>query len=119
MGKNEQQGPISLKIDTRRRSNSILSSSNNTTPLTTTAEKRRLRRESTSDSFFNHRRFSSGSSSGSNSSEVYKLTREDSERPIASEKIKKKSDHTPTTHQDTSAKNVYTHHFTVLIIISN
>ncbi|CAO3641194.1 unnamed protein product [Mucor hiemalis] len=64
--------------------------------IMTTEDKRSVRRISSSTSSINSNRRRCSSSSSSNSLEVirqYKLTREDSERPIASEKIKKKSDH--------------------------
>lgn len=61
-----------------------------------TEDKRSLQRISTSNSSTTSNRRRCSSSSSSNSSEVirqYKLTREDSELPIASEKIKRRSDH--------------------------
>lgn len=99
--------PIKLTVDTSRRSNFGLvepaSANSISTPLTgSVAEKRRLRRESTSEGFYNHRRLSSSSSTSSEVIHQYKLTREDSERPIASEKIKKRAD-----PQDNNPKNVY------------
>ncbi|GAA5803616.1 hypothetical protein EDC94DRAFT_610873 [Helicostylum pulchrum] len=94
--------PISLTIDTSRGSNSGVTEpiSGNSISSPITAEKRRLRRESTSDSFNYHRRLSSSSSASSEVIHQYKLTREDSERPIASEKVKKRSD-----HQENNIKN--------------
>lgn len=97
-----------LTIDTSLSNNDSKSeplSLSNSFHTTTPTEKRRLRRASTSDSLNtrNHRRFSSGSSS--TSSEVvhqYKLTREDSQRPIASEKVKKR----PEQHHHHHDKNV-------------
>lgn len=75
----EENMPISLTINTTR----------NFTPV----ERRRFRRASTSDNFY-HRRLSSSDSNTSSSEVVqHKLTREDSQRPIASEKIKRRSDH--------------------------
>lgn len=65
----------------------------NTTSNFTPVERRRFRRASTSDNFY-HRRLSSSDSNTSSSEVVqHKLTREDSQRPIASEKIKRRSDH--------------------------
>lgn len=80
-----------------------VSGNNSISPPIIPAEKRRLRRESTSDSFHYHRRLSSSSSASSEVIHQYKLTREDSERPIASEKVKKRSDH----QQENNIKNVY------------
>lgn len=75
----EETTPIALTVNTSR----------NFTPI----ERRRYRRASTSDNFY-HRRLSSSDSNTSSSEIVqHKLTREDSQRPIASEKIKRRSDH--------------------------
>lgn len=75
----EESTPITLTVSTSR----------NFTPI----ERRRYRRASTSDNFY-HRRLSSSDSNASSSEIVqHKLTREDSQRPIASEKIKRRSDH--------------------------
>ncbi|KAG2200458.1 hypothetical protein INT47_011438 [Mucor saturninus] len=102
--------PISLTVDTSRRisvAHALEPASANSvhTPLTpggNNGEKRRLRRESTSESFYNHRRLSSSSSTSSEVIHQYKLTREDSERPIASEKIKKRADPQDTTNPKNS-----------------
>lgn len=105
--------PISLTIDTSRGSNSGVTEpiSGNSFSSPITAEKRRLRRESTSDSFNYHRRLSSSSSASSEVIHQYKLTREDSERPIASEKVKKRSD-----HQENNIKNVYQFFFFIILL---
>ncbi|CEP07519.1 hypothetical protein [Parasitella parasitica] len=56
-------------------------------------ERRRHRRASTSDNLY-HRRLSSSDSNTSTSEIVqHKLTREDSQRPIASEKVKRRLEH--------------------------
>ncbi|KAI8638394.1 hypothetical protein BD408DRAFT_485570 [Parasitella parasitica] len=75
----EDNAPINLTVSTSRRF----------TPI----ERRRYRRASTSDNFY-HRRLSSSDSNTSSSEIVqHKLTREDSQRPIASEKVKRRSEH--------------------------
>ncbi|KAL9544369.1 hypothetical protein MBANPS3_007663 [Mucor bainieri] len=83
----EENIPITLTVNTSR----------NFTPI----ERRRYRRASTSDNFY-HRRLSSSDSNTSSSEIVqHKLTREDSQRPIASEKIKRRSDHQATNNSET------------------
>ena len=77
---------IEITATTKNRDNSLSSASS--LIYMTPVEKKRTRRKSNSDHI-------SSSSSSTTSSEVqqYKLTREDSQRPIASEKIKRRSDH--------------------------
>ncbi|KAF1801529.1 cyclin [Mucor lusitanicus] len=83
----EESTPITLTV----------SASRNFTPI----ERRRYRRASTSDNFY-HRRLSSSDSNASSSEIVqHKLTREDSQRPIASEKIKRRSDHQAANNSET------------------
>ncbi|GAN02139.1 conserved hypothetical protein [Mucor ambiguus] len=83
----EESIPTTLTVNTNR----------NFTPL----ERRRYRRASTSDNFY-HRRLSSSDSNASSSEIVqHKLTREDSQRPIASEKIKRRSDHQAANNSET------------------
>lgn len=112
-----------MTVDTSRRTSSGViepaSANSVSTPLTgNVAEKRRLRRESTSESFYNHRRLSSSSSTSSEVIHQYKLTREDSKRPIASEKIKKRAD-----PQDNNPKNVFKQHkkkgFIITYVLTN
>ncbi|KAL7323713.1 hypothetical protein PS15p_210331 [Mucor circinelloides] len=75
----EESTPIALTVNTSR----------SFAPI----ERRRYRRASTSDNFYHHRLSSSDSNTSSSEIVQHKLTREDSQRPIASEKIKRRSDH--------------------------